>query len=280
MKIQSILLSTMTFLSIHAFASTDVQGPDVQALNPTDFSSVCLLQVVQPATQQAYLCTGSVISANAILTAGHCVLNDPAQAATAQLSMMCGSQIIRQYPYKNLKVTKPAAKDWVQSGGQEAPTFSKDIAVIRFTDQTLQSTPISVAFDGSNFFGSANDGQINSSVQCLLVGYGRSGSAAGKLHSSPVKDVLHFTPAFDQNPMVVLLSQSQGSLVRDSIDHGDSGGPLLCRQPGGSYAIVGINESGDGGLDAFNGAHFNAFTPVFSAYSSALIHRGVNGNSL
>jgi hypothetical protein len=274
MKLNPVLVLT-ALISLNAFASNDVQGPDVKALNPTDFSSVCLIQVFQPSTQQGYLCTGSVISSNAILTAGHCVLDDAAQAKTAQVNVMCGSQVIKQYPYSNLKVTKPGESDWRTAGGQKAPVFHKDLAVIRFADQNLKSTPIPVAFNGSSYFGAANAGQLTANLECILIGYGRSGSNAGVLHYSPMKDVLHFAPAYDENPMVVLVSKTNGSLITDSIDHGDSGGPLLCRQNGGSYFILGINESGDGGLDTYTGSHYNAFTPVFTSYSVDLIKRGL-----
>jgi len=275
MKNQIGLALVLALTSVPAFANQDVQGPDIQALNPGDYPSVCLIQVYQPSTKMGYLCTGSVISSNSILTAGHCVLDDDAQIETAQLSMLCGSKLIKAYPYKNLKVTKPEEKYWVTQDGEKSPTFSKDLAVIQFSDQTFQSTPLPVAFDGQKYFGKKNAGQIKSGVDCLLIGYGRSGTEAGKLYSSPAKDVLHYAPAFDETPMVVMISAQDGAIVRDSIDHGDSGGPLLCRKGSGSYEIVGINESGDGGLDAYTGAHFNAFTPVFNDYSSSLIQQGI-----
>lgn len=166
-------------------------------------------------------CTGTLVTPDAVLTAGHCL-----QGVTAdQVTFAVGPDVTgtaQGYPVASL-----AVHPQYQDGGEAGPTY--DIAVMRLAEPAAEQPMAFNADDATGFAGRP----------VLLVGYGltarpsEGGDATGVKHSVeiPIQGVseqfLDFT----------IVEGKTGCF-------GDSGGPALL-DLGAGPAVVGVTSWGD-----------------------------------
>lgn len=190
-------------------------------------------------------CTGTLVAADAVLTAGHCLAGMSAERVAFAVGADVSAGAAASYPAASL-----AVHPQYQEGGESGPTF--DIAVMRLA-QPAAVAPM--AFNAEDAGGLAGQ-------EVLLVGYGltarpsEGGDATGVKHSVTI-------------PILGVSEQTLDFTITEGKTgcFGDSGGPALHTGAGGPV-VVGVTSWGD--TDC-NGEFHYTRTDVFADFVSQAI---------
>lgn len=195
-----------------------IGGTDATGNEDFSHSTVAVYDVGRGA-----LCTGSLIQANIVVTAAHCV-----SGAVSDLRIVFGTDLHSSNIIVRAVEKAVTSPDW--AAHQNDDTNTGDIALIKMTGTLPPGfKPVSILSDVSAL---VNGGTI------LLEGYGLSDgvaqTGAGTLRyvETQIKDA-----AFSRSE--VLMDQTHGK----GACHGDSGGPAFVKV-NGQYMLFGVTSRG------------------------------------
>ncbi len=219
--------------------------------SPEDYPGICRIQVeipqVTPGLTNRLNCTGVLTSDHTILTAAHCFRRGYNPIMNV-VSAFCGNEIIRID-----EVALPEDSEWVDS---TTPLESADQATLSFHG-SIPDVYYPAAREKGVFFGT--NGELNSGVSCFVAGFGTNNERqSGKVSTWNLSEMRVTAPQ-----KMILVSSPDHALLHTSVDHGDSGGPMICTPPGGAPTVVGI--AGGFSIDGMNSRNrtHDFFAPVF-----------------
>jgi len=207
--------------SLRANDSSDIVGGEyVPRLSAVGRSTVGILE-----KKIGYICTGTLIAKNLVLTAAHCV--DPKAK---------NLQIIFAAEMKDVDKTRvrPVAQAVVHTGYTNNVNSKDmyDLAILRFEGEpVIGYTPAAILFD---------DAAVHNGTRTIVAGYGLNRTAiisggAGTLRTTKLDvDTAHYS-----NTEAML-----GQSVKRGICSGDSGGPAYL-EVNGQLAVWGVASRGD-----------------------------------
>jgi secreted trypsin-like serine protease len=170
-------------------------------------------------------CSGSLIAPNVVLTAGHCVEQTVAAFYTGP-----GKATQDVGPLPVGKLSKHAVVDQLAhpsySSSNQCPNPSFDVALLRLESAIANVKPLALA---------AAPPKRNAT--CRAVGYGVHDSGSVET----VEQKRRATETVETHDGTSVLVKAKSGIV----DHGDSGGPLLC-----GARIAGVTSCGDS-MEAF-----------------------------
>jgi|GEM_PF-2913112 len=238
----------MMGVASQAFASPismpPIVGHGATRATPSDYPTTCFLEITDSDSDFVSQCSGTLIASNRILTAGHC-FGKYFSLYRSQVDIRCGGV----YMGRVLKVDLPANGDWVEGGsGQgQIPRTNKDMAQVSLAFDT-EISPLPTAASIDDFFVSQTVGQVVDSatldlglplkagVTCYVAGYGKNPRGGhGVLYTETLDPrSVHFQAG------VIQITEPGGGALTTSVDHGDSGGSLVCQSEGHASALVGV----------------------------------------
>ncbi len=220
------LIVTLLILSpLVSLASTPIIGEHVQTAKERDYSYLCRINtsIETDDGEIESVCSGTLISPNRVVTAAHCF----APGSEANLHVTCGNK----YMGSITEVHKPFGRYW----NNNTDPREKDVAVITLKKPSPLD-PIPYAEDPNAYFNA--DGSLINGVSCFIAGFGTDDRGNfGELLVAEPKDV-NFT--FMNH--VIEMRAIEGYL-KTSVDHGDSGGSLICTDLQGKNKLVGITSA-------------------------------------
>ena len=212
-----------------------------------------------------FICSGTLVSSNVVLTAGHCTVNEK----TGVPEPASGYRIVT------------GTVNWTQSAHR---TIS-DVSNVRVNPNynphgpkhdaglLILSKPVSqpaVALWQS--------GPINAGAAAEISGWGETAAGSAppnRLHwgSTVVQSSSHCANVgasnFTFDPTSMLCAQDTPS-DRSATCNGDSGGPLLVKQSGGSLMEVGVTSVGPSNCGTHRPDYYTAVRPIYPWVSSQI----------
>jgi secreted trypsin-like serine protease len=211
-----------------------------------------------------FICSGTLVSSNLVLTAGHCTVNE----TTGALNRASGYRVVTgtvdwaQPPRTISRVSKVRVDPNYDPKG---PKHDAGLLVL--------SSPVShpaVALWHS--------GPINGGTPAEIAGWGETSVGSGppnrlRWASTVVQSASYCDHAAGSNftfdPASMLCSLDTPS-DRTGACSGDSGGPLLARQSGGTMMEVGVTSVGPANCGTHRGDYFTAVRPMYPWVSSQI----------
>ncbi len=262
---KSLLLTLSLVFSVtaaHAASPTEyrpfiVGGQEVQADDPITKSIVVILG---QSGQGEFLCTGSIIAPNVIITAAHCASDENTGAA------MSASALTVSYGLKVSFGQTSTQMDAAVAAGLSSrvkavrvydgwptqmnnPVDMGDVAILQIEGKVPNGyTPVPLLTD---------DSQLKAGGTVTLAGYGISdagGSGAGTLRK--VDGIKILNPTLGKTELVLDQSQGHGAC------HGDSGGPGYLVGSSGQLTLWGLTDRGYPDNAPDDCAHQSVYTKV------------------
>lgn len=230
----SVLASAGARASSIEFKDYIIGGTLVEPSDPVASSTVLIMgQGVSLAGRQfSYICSGSVIASDIVLTAAHCVAENPSHpAAVSQLHVVYSTHFPKSPNDPSVRSVSGYRVHPGWTGNIQQPD-AHDIAVLRIVgDMPVGYAPAELL---------ARDARLYSGQEVLLAGFGvtsgtdQVGQSAGILREVPVNVIQEY----GQTEVLVDASHSQGPCG------GDSGGPAFVAKSGHFY-LWGVTSRGD-----------------------------------
>lgn len=228
--------------------SSIIGGTIVEAADTISKSTVAIIAVIVDAKgeEQQFVCTGSLIAENVVLTAGHCVPEVKAGEKagmyvvfTKDLNKLT-KEVIRAV---NKVVVHPKYGTEAEDGSD-----ANDIALIRFTGLKAPG------YELAKFL--KDETLLTTGATVTLAGYGLTDgvnkTGDNLLRKTDVQILEHF------GKTEVALDQSQGK----GACHGDSGGPAFLKGADGVEYVWGITSRGIGKDGKDDCSLFSLYTKV------------------
>jgi secreted trypsin-like serine protease len=212
-----------------------------------------------------FICSGTLVSSNVVLTAGHCTVNEKSGVP----NRAAGYRVIT------------GTDDWNQSAHR---TIS-DVSSVKVNPNydphgpkhdaglLILSAPVSHAAVAL-----WQSGPINAGTAAQIAGWGETSVGSGppkrlRWGSSVVQSTSycgHISAGnFTYDPASMLCAQDTPS-NRSATCSGDSGGPLLVKQSGGTVLEVGVTSVGPGNCSTHRPDYFTAVRPIYPWISSQI----------
>ncbi|HEX7675291.1 MAG TPA: trypsin-like serine protease [Bdellovibrio sp.] len=233
-----------------AFQSTDsasniIGGTAVSAQDPISFSTVQILHMTLQKDAQGRTmikglstCTGTVMTNDVILTAGHCSAKDP-----GSLLVLFSDQIPNWKQFFATLSKNPMVRR--VTGGVTAPNWAKlsndtdvnwgDLSLLRFSGGLPQGYVPATLVPAS--------AQLKAGMPVTLAGFGETDG----VKQTPATELMKVTvniadPAFSDTEIKIDNTNGTGAC------HGDSGGPAYVTSNGVNY-LVGVTSRADVATD-------------------------------
>lgn len=235
-------------------AKSIVGGVEVLEDNPE--APYVVMIYGEKASGESYVCTGTFISDSTILTAKHCIVDDP-----KSMSLFFGLKPLEvdsvEVPVISTLAFSAATADDKSANGRE------DIAIIKFDGGLPKGARIALL--------PTKDG-MEDTANFWALGYGRTEGKADEETAS--KEVGTLREVYIAKSNLTLSANSFAVNQGDGhgVCYGDSGGPALAFAPGGKeMMVVGVasgvyNNSNDPDLDECRSASVYMRTSFYSTW--------------
>lgn len=222
------------FLSLVCLSSEAI----VEGRNPDPYKSASTVFVSFDKTREQ--CTGVIISANLILTAGHCLDGLSKKTSKVQVTNAGSEKHAKKLNVVGPLGRHPLYKEPTAGGKKKAGDIQYDFAYIKVSENLLQTFGITESQLPSLFVQTADiDAQLAFSTQAMVYGYGLldaptafNPSPAGGFKREMLSNVTHDTA------LNILMSRTAEK--GKGICQGDSGGGLFMAAADGQIFLAGI----------------------------------------
>lgn len=182
------------------------------------------------------LCGGSLIAADWVLTAAHCVTPNGQAVAPNQVTVLAGVVSLA-----DTAAIRRGAAEIVVHPGYNTQTVANDIALIRLSSGVPLNTGAMLSTSGTDQAW-ATPGQM-----VTAIGWGRTTNMSYDI-STLLKqvDIPVSTPAACKAVWGKYVGDGQICVTTPGVGpcHGDSGGPLMAANRAGGYVLVGLTSFG------------------------------------
>jgi secreted trypsin-like serine protease len=242
----ALVLSLSAQLAHAGTESTNIIGGTTVSSGSTDGASTVALVIT--VTKGQAICTGSLLAADIIVTAAHCVTSDTGGTVPAKNIAIVFGQDIRASSRIVVRASgvMKNSKYNPRSGGND----QNDIAIINFAGglpsgyqkATLLSSKSSIATGSS----------------AVLIGYGVNTMAAGGSGEGILREVTVQVADGNFARTEILLDQRN----QKGACHGDSGGPAFARDSSGQLLLWGVTNRGNPDTAPDDCAHYSVYTRI------------------
>jgi len=193
-----------------------------------DYPSVADILYNAPNGNRATLCSGTLIAANAVLTAGHCVVNQTPKQVYFQHAGLFDIQ--SSVPNEHYSLPPP----------QSNQPITADLAII------FLKTPVTGILPASM----NESGRVASGQSAQIIGFGQRDSGASSLAGIKVAGTIttEVCGGNEAGKDLICWTYDQGGVLTISGSttcFGDSGGPLFADSGDGTWRLAGITSEGD-----------------------------------
>lgn len=172
-------------------------------------------------------CTGVLVAADAVVTAAHCVAEEPEMVHF----QAAGAPALRSVVEVKRFLAEPLAMAWFR------PNF--DVALVRFAGG------VPTGFAPADIL--ANPDELAAGEPLWLVGYGRTDTERYPRERSITETQVHAYVDRPHARAMLLFGRTPGR----SACYGDSGGPAFVRRADGRWVVAGITRGDSRELDLF-----------------------------
>jgi V8-like Glu-specific endopeptidase len=182
------------------------------------------------------LCGGTLIAANWVLTAAHCVMPNGQQASVNQITVTSGVVNLA-----DRSAEKRGAAEIVVHPGYSGSTLANDIALIRLV------SPVSLNTGAMLSTVATDEAWALPGQGVVTAGWGRT---SNQTYSTSVVlkqvDIAVATPAACKQTWGKYVGETQICVSTPSVGpcNGDSGGPLMASNRAGGHVLVGLTSFG------------------------------------
>lgn len=237
LRLSALVIFSLALVGCGKLFSADLPNPSGRyATYTSDYSPVVL--VILPGGKS--ICSGTIVSEVAVLTAAHCAL----QSGQYQVVTSQGTFVTNQVVYT----------------GVGDVNSTDDLALLIFQP----SHPVASRDDGDSIYGIGSE--VSEGQELRLVGYGcndieaRRGAGVKRTGTNIVSNISDYIEFL--TPKSSTLSSARmiiGSDNRAGSCFGDSGGPALAVS-GNSFEVVGVTHAGGSYRDDYISEYVNVAT--------------------
>lgn len=256
------------------------QNATTQDVQTSSFANpvVAIFALLNEATGEGALCTGTLIAPTIVLTAGHCVID-----ATVNTKITVSFQVLDLFADQNSSNTI-LAKSFVIHPNYVSAHTNKTINQVDDLALILLSAPAPASVQPAKLAPSQMD--LAGLTTLTDVGFGQAddkkntqndGAGVMRYLEFSADQVMVYSGAGPLNGMIIADGQSK------SVCHGDSGGPLFAGSTSNSQrVIVGVNDlvlpvySGQEQVDYQAAQQAGDLAPFYQKYPDAHICLGYN----
>ena len=222
------LLASSPFMA-PVSASTNITGNEAVEVAAKDYPNICRVRITlkddQNVIREISECTGSLIAKDTVITAAHCFADDMDEHPH-DVSVQCGND-----KKSGGVVTMTNQAHWEQ----ETQKRIHDVAKVHFNG-SFSGQPAILAQGPDEFFDAKALGEKKKNVNCMIAGFG--------LNSSNKNNALYLWRIKNEDLQfsgdLIRLTSDDGTYMKNSVDEGDSGGPIYCALGKGPFKLIGV----------------------------------------
>lgn len=216
-------------------------GSNVDVQNK--FPAVCMINIIKNGRKS--ICTGTLISDQWIITAGHCLFDKKSGITTEELvnqliddgrvSVIFNNGIEGKEREKTVVEFKQVPnRKYLSTSSKKIVVDSNDIILLRLESRVTDITPLNIANVDFN--------KVKNEI-CTVVGYGKFSNQ----ENESISDVRRFAEVrIIQSTKDMYVSNYSINQGQDTgTCSGDSGGPLFLKDALGNYQLIGTVRAGD-----------------------------------
>ncbi|WP_081111802.1 S1 family peptidase [Bdellovibrio bacteriovorus] len=217
---------------IAAAGSSIIGGVQVEAQDTISKSTVAIIASVttEDGKEGQFICTGSLLSDNVVLTAGHCVPTEKEYKSIALYVIF--SRDLNKMERTDVRLVTDALIH-PQYGSSTEGADAHDVAVIRFAGAKASGYEIAKFLD--------DESVLTEGAVVTLAGYGLNKTDGVNTESDNTLRKVNVEVAGNLGKNEIILDQQNGR----GACHGDSGGPAFINVAGVEY-VWGVTSRGAG----------------------------------
>ena len=233
-------------LALAGSDSTEIMGGS--PVSDSDPDGASTVAIVISLSQGQAICTGSLLAADILVTAAHCVTDENGGTVSPKKLTLVFASDVRSS--KRILVKAAGVKKHPNYNPSAGGKDENDIAVIQFAGG------LPAGYRKAALLSSKS--AIPTGSPAVLIGYGVDTMAGGGSGSGTLRKVAVTVADGKFARTEILIDQRNGK----GACHGDSGGPAFARSANGQLLLWGVTNRGSPDNAPDDCAHFSVYTRI------------------